>query len=132
MSWEYYLPKYEPTESDPWSLLAFTPNVIGTFTYREELCFYGCKPGHGNPAIMNPLYESIEQSNLLTTYSATNPWDDFAEATAFWAATSRYPTKYEAVLPNGDVYNLTEKYQRNIRYQPKREWLENFYLKFNN
>ncbi|MGZ3798435.1 MAG: hypothetical protein ACXVB1_18850 [Pseudobdellovibrionaceae bacterium] len=132
MSWEYYLPKYEPTESDPWSLLAFTPNAIGTFTYREELCFYGCKPGHGNPAIMNPLYESIEQSNLLTTYSATNPWDDFAEATAFWAATSRYPTKYEAVLPNGDVYNLTEKYQRNIRYQPKREWLENFYLKFNN
>ncbi|MGZ3781592.1 MAG: hypothetical protein ACXVCY_13150 [Pseudobdellovibrionaceae bacterium] len=132
LSWEHYLPKYERTENDPWSLLAFKPNAIGAFSHREELCFYGCAPTHGNPTIMKPLYDSISQSNLLTTYSATNPWDDFAEATAFWAATSRYPTKYEVILPNGDVYNLAEKYQHNIRYQSKREWLENFYLKFNN
>lgn len=131
LSWEYTLPKYEPTESDPWALLAFKPNTLGTFIFREVLCFYGCTTKYGNPGIMKPLYDSIEQSNLLTTYSATNPWDDFAEATAFWAATWRYPIYYEVRLPNGEVYNLAEKYKHNIKYQPKREWLENFYLKYN-
>lgn len=129
-SWDFMLPNYESNDNDPWGLLAFIPNATGSFLYREELCFYGCREGHGNPTLMQDLYSSIQKSTLLTTYSATNPWDDFAEATAFWAAASKYPTQYEVILPSGEKFDLADKYKNSSLFKQKREWLEQFYFKF--
>ena len=78
---------------------------------------------------MSPLYSSIDQSNFLTSYSATNAYDDFAEGTAFWAA-SFYHFSYVITLPTGEHFDLLEKYRHSLAYQPKREWLENFYGEF--
>ena len=119
-SWESLLPKYEDTEADPWGLLAYLPNASGAFAHRDELCFYGCQASHGTPGLMRSLYDSIDQSNLLTT-----------EATAFWASTSRFETVYKISLPDGAAYDLAQKFRVRPNYAPKREWLEKFYAPFN-
>lgn len=126
LSWDFLLPLYEPTAADPWGLNAWQLNSLGQFTDRNELCFYACAPSHGSVHKMVGLYNSLQQSNLLTTYSATNSYDDFAEATAFWAM-APYKAKYVVSLPSGERHDLVDKFQNSVAYSSKRKWLENFY-----
>jgi hypothetical protein len=129
LSWAKVYPKREATEEDPWNLRAAVPNDDGRFAHREELCFYGCRPAHGKPELMAPLYASHYDSNFITTYAATNVWDDFAETVAFYSGTRYTDSHYDLVLPDGTTYDLADKYKNSTHFRAKREWVERFFQK---
>lgn len=126
LSWKAFYPQYKPTDEDPWGLSYYEPNKEASFAHRDQLCFYGCKPGHGSPELAPELYKELERSSLLTTYSATNAYDDFAEALAFYVSTQAAPWSYQVILTSGENYDLAQKFLHAPQYQAKREWLEQF------
>ncbi len=131
LSWKSQKMDYSfpyPAE-DPWGLMQWELLPDAIFQHRIELCFYACPANHGAPEKMFPLYESLQASSLLTTYSATNPWDDFAEAVAFYAGVEYADMQYMVRLPSGHVFDLTEKYKNSEIYRLKREWLEHFFAR---
>lgn len=132
LSWSFSHPQQGQTPEDPWGLSAWVPNASAAFDHRMELCFYGCPEGHGRPELMAPLYESLHQGSFLTTYSATNSWDDFAETVAFYAGTRYTSLRYAAVLPSGARFDLVEKYLHSESFRAKREWVERFFEKLEN
>jgi hypothetical protein len=132
LSWSFSYPQKGQTPEDPWGLSAWEPNASAAFDHRSELCFYGCADGRGKPELMEPLYASLHQGSFLTTYSATNSWDDFAETVAFYAGTRYTNLSYTAVLPSGTRFDLVEKYLHSESFRAKREWVERFFEKLEN
>lgn len=127
LSWIGQTKGYENSPSDPWGLMGATPNASGSFAHREELCFYACAATHGTPSLMRALYDSLDASSFLTTYSTTNPWDDFAESTAFYAGTTYAQLRYNVRLPDGSNYDLSDKYLHAPAFAAKRAWIERFF-----
>lgn len=129
LSWRSYDHLYPdpPPASDPWALQQYQPLADADFLHRDQLCFYACPAGHGSKQKMEALYLSLQSSTLLTTYSATNPWDDFAEFVAFYAGVQRGPMRYDVLLPSGLRYDLASKFLHDPRLTAKRSWLEEFF-----
>ncbi|MBO9668633.1 MAG: hypothetical protein J7501_17680, partial [Bdellovibrio sp.] len=58
-----------------------SPLLEKDFYGRNRLCFYRCKTFMTNDEMLK-LYQGLAASDFISTYAATNPLDDFAEA---WA-----------------------------------------------
>lgn len=127
LSWSKSYPNKETPADDPWRLTLWVPNESAAFANRNQLCFYACPEGHGTPSLMLPLYTDIQAGSFLTTYSATNAWDDFAETVAFYAGTRYTNMQYKVKLPTETEFDLSEKYLSADQFRSKREWVENFF-----
>jgi len=127
LSWSKSYQNKEIPADDPWGLSLWVPNESAAFVNRGELCFYGCPAGHGTPSLMLGLYTDLQAGTFLTSYSATNAWDDFAEAVAFYAGTRYTNMQYKVKLPDETEFHLAEKYLNSDQFRAKREWVENFF-----
>ncbi len=69
------------------------PKDINDFPLRKNLCFYSCeKPMSKND--INTLYSDLWKTTYISTYAATNPYDDFADSFAYYLMSDRLEFSY--------------------------------------
>lgn len=127
---EDYMTKCQPkivagswTDFDWESPVSVRPNR--NFPLRDKLCFYGCKE-HLDSSTQAPLlYDGLAKSSFASTYAATNPMDDFAEA---WAARWVVEHQKADILLHGapSVTISTKEFYNSERFKEKREFIERF------
>jgi hypothetical protein len=127
---EYYeIQKNLLPEVDSWSSLSWKnglePNDKNMFPLWNRLCFYYCK-GREKLKLeeMNEFYFQFDRTNFVTTYAATNPYDDFAESTAFYfMANADYDLQYR-IHTGKAIFFLEWRWDQSIK---KNNWIELFY-----
>lgn len=69
------------------------PKDINDFPLRKSLCFYDCeRPMSKND--INTLYSDLWKTTYISTYAATNPYDDFADSFAYYLMSDRLEFSY--------------------------------------
>lgn len=116
-------------EVDSWGAFSWKnplePNQQNMFPLWKKLCFYGCDDRDiMKPADMFDFYFQFDRTNFVTTYAATNPWDDFAESTTFYfMANADYDLQYR--VSTGKAIFFWE--WRWDQFTKKNNWIELFY-----
>ncbi len=112
-----------------WSALswqnALEPDKQNMFPFWSKMCFYGCE---GKESIslkeMPDFYFQFDQTNFVSTYAATNPFDDFAESTAFYfMANADYGMQYR-VSTGKAIFFWDWRWHQLTK---KNNWIELFY-----
>ncbi|QLY25676.1 hypothetical protein [Bdellovibrio sp. KM01] len=127
---EYYaLQKKFLPEMDSWSSLSwkngYEPNDQNMFPLWSRLCFYYCE-GRTKLQLseMHDFYLQFDRTNFVTTYAATNPYDDFAESTAFYfMANADFDLQYR-ILTGKAVFFWDWRWHQ---FTKKNNWIELFY-----
>ncbi|WP_413586031.1 hypothetical protein [Bdellovibrio sp. HCB274] len=82
--------KHQYPVEDSWGYLSWKnasqPNEKNMFPLYSKLCFYRCKETL-KLSDMDEFYQQFDQTDFVSAYAATNPWDDFAESMAFYVMT---------------------------------------------
>lgn len=116
-------------EKGTWGSLSWatdrTPLERNRFPFRKGLCFYGCGMEGMTRAAAPDLYEGLARSEFLSTYAATNPWDDFADSLAYYLMRERLGTGYVLRTAQGREYDIMAKIDA-PQFQPKRAYIEAF------
>ncbi len=95
------------------------------FTLRPELCFYWCNGKFIGLEKLPETYLGLAQTDFISTYAATNPWDDFADSLAYFVMSLNFPFSYVIQIPNGSNYNIIEKLHSH-KFTKKYDYLKNF------
>ena len=114
---------------ESWGALSWirtaTPRARNEFANRKGLCFYWCK---GNPlpaSAMQQVYADLHyQTDFLSTYATTQPWDDFADSLAYVLAVDGLGASYRLRTPHGS-YDVGAKV-RSRRFAGKRAYIRRF------
>lgn len=103
---------------DTWSSLSWdtmkAPSRQNRFPYRPGLCFYGCDGEAMSKAVVSELYRGLAGSNFISTYAATNPFDDFAESLAYFLMERELGATYQVYTGQGEAYDIMMKLQSSI------------------
>jgi len=83
------------------------------FNFRHRLCFYRCSEKL-NIGAVNAIYPGLSNTNFISTYGATNPWDDFAEALAYWVADKYLNAQSHILLKNGYKFDIMSHLHSNL------------------
>ena len=121
-----YMRKHIPAPAS-WSALSWSnsidPKPSFDFPLHEKLCFYDCQNNGLSLQQMPEFYRQLNAVEFITTYAAVNPWEDFAESSAFHYLSQQAGFEYHLKDPNA-TYFLNRKW---YAMKDKREWIENFY-----
>lgn len=110
-----------------WSKISWSfdqPKDLNRFPLWNQLCFYNC--GHNDHiplAQMNAFYDQLYNSSFVTTYSAVNSSEDFAESFAFYLLSQDPAFKFYIETPQ-ITYMAHIKW---LELDKKRGWLERFF-----
>ncbi len=115
---------------DSWSGISWItdkqPKIQNDFSNRAKLCFYMCDsgviPDQDIPQVYQDLYD---KTDFISLYSATNPWDDFADSLAYYLMDKYLRTTYAADTKQGASYDIINKLHSPL-FQSKYKYLENF------
>lgn len=126
---ENLYPECEVKENS-WSAISWItdrqPKMQNDFPNRTKLCFYMCEsgiiPSHDIPQVYQSLYD---QTDFISLYSATNPWDDFADSLAYFLMDKYLRTTYSADTKQGASYDVVNKLHSPL-FQSKYKYLEDF------
>lgn len=94
------------------------PFANATFYKRDDFCFYNCQQ-FLNPSDAKQIYSSLQQSAFVSSYSASNPWEDFAE---FWAWRMMLEFKspdYKITVPGAGTFNMMPAFAQNAKIKQK-------------
>ncbi len=95
------------------------------FPHRKDLCFYDCKGKKIPSAGQGPLYEALHtRTPFLSTYSVTEPWDDFADSVAYIVAHKQLKSNYD-LYADGKQYSTMAKISAPI-FKPKYDYITRF------
>ncbi len=96
------------------------------FSSREKLCFYLCKEEHIKKEETAQLYEELYfNTPFLSTYSAIQPWDDFADSLAYFLLHRYLQTPYLLKTGQGEEYDIMEKLQSE-KFRSKYQFIDEF------
>ncbi len=117
-------------DGSSWSGLSWTTNLTPKaefdFSLRSKLCFYGCTAENKLSVTDVPLvYESLSKTNFISTYAATNPYDDFAESLAYYVIDQKLNSSYVLDTKQNQTYDSMIKLKDPI-FKSKYEYIENF------
>lgn len=123
----------EPKECEflpgTWGALSWktdrTPLPEQDFAGRKGFCFYGCGAATTSRTQARDMYRGLFDSSFINAYAATNPFDDFADALAYYAAASYLKQNVWIDDGQGTRYDLTMKL-KSERFRSKLEYLEKF------
>ncbi|MDD4976370.1 MAG: hypothetical protein PHY93_18575 [Bacteriovorax sp.] len=101
------------------------PKPINEFQNRSGLCFYVCEGKTLNKADVPGLYESLLKTDFVSTYSATQIWDDFAESLAYFTIDQKLASRYMLNTKQGKYYDSISKLSSPI-FATKSQYLKNF------
>ncbi len=110
-----------------WSKLSWEtsakPLATSDFAHRSQLCFYNCKQPIASADAM-VLYQGLEQSDFISSYGSTNPWDDFAEVVSIWAA-DKYISGAISIHVLGSAPINIINHLHSVHMKLKKEYVEN-------
>lgn len=95
------------------------------FKNRSGLCFYSCDNQFISFDVIESLYDDLYKSTFISTYAATNSWDDFAEGLSYYLMDKYLATSYYIQLKNGKKYDMMKKL-KSPQYAEKYEYIKNF------
>ena len=108
-----------------------TPSWAEKFPLVSQLCFYDCKKTI-SPLLIKQVYQELNNTDFITSYSASNYFEDFAEAGTIWAFENyKIPYIYQIKGPDKKVYFDATKQFRSPNFQAKKEWLDKFFAREN-
>ena len=100
-------------------------NSESDFKNRESLCFYACAGNTLNKTDVSDLYKLLLRKNFISTYAATNPWDDFAESLAYYMLDKNLNAQYVLDTKQGQYYDSISKLSDPI-FNVKLKFIEDF------
>ena len=117
-------------EENSWSALSWatnlTPKVEFNFSLRSKLCFYFCNAENKLSVVdVHLVYESLSKKNFISTYAATNPYDDFADSLAYYVIDQKLNSSYVLDTKQNQTYDSMTKLKDPI-FRSKYEYIENF------
>ncbi len=92
------------------------------FPHRTELCFYGCEGKFIAPSAIGDLYSKLYESEFISIYASTQPWDDFADSLAYFLMNRNLDTQYVIKTSKGHTFDIMEKV-RSQRWAKKYEYI---------
>lgn len=102
-----------------------TPRSDDRFPYRRGLCFYTCNGEAMTRVAVPELYSGLIGSGFISTYAASNPFDDFADSLAYYLMDKNLGTTYEIDTRQGKTYNIMAKLKSG-RFEHKYKYIEKF------
>ncbi len=118
------------SEKDSWTSLSWEshkkPKPENDFFKIEGLCFYACEKTFVGQNDVNPLYQGFHQSNFISLYAATGPWDDWADSVAYYMMDLHLKARYSINTGQGATYDIMEKLHSD-RMETKHEYLRQFF-----
>lgn len=87
-----------------------TPRPEFEFPERKKLCFYWCKDSYLGAQDADSLYDHLfSGTNFISTYAATNPYDDFADSVAYYLTDLHLGSRYVIVAGSGQAFDSMAK-----------------------
>ena len=109
-----------------WSTM-FKAIPAQNFSGREKLCFYRCESFIEKSAI-DDLYLGLDKSNFISTYAASNPYDDFAESVAYYAAARNLKAEINLHTNEQTKYDLIQKLN-SAQFSSKLDYVDKMFAK---
>jgi hypothetical protein len=110
-----------------WSKLSWansdSPLASATFLKRDDFCFYNCS-SYLDPRDAKAIYSSLAQSSFVTTYAASNPYEDFAENWAWHMMEQNKNPDYQITVPGEGVVDMNQVFKANAKIQKKIEFID--------
>lgn len=125
------VPESEECELAPnsWGALSWQttlkPKPEYEFNNRAGLCFYDCKTHTLSPNDVPDLYSRLSQTNFISTYATTQPWDDFADSFAYYLVAKNLNISYIINTQQGQSYDIIQKLKSPI-FVEKYGFIESF------
>ena len=117
-------------QSTAWNQISWqsddSPLATATFFKRDDFCFYNCR-SYLKPADAKQIYSSLQQSSFVTSYSSSNPWEDFAE---FWAWRLMLEFKnpnYEITVPGEGTFKMMPVFKQNAKIAEKLKFVQDLW-----
>ena len=122
ISWEKEL-HYIPDDINEFGTIEGVPLKENRFLDWKKLCFYTCNKGdYIIESNINKLYQEMFSGSFISTYSSTNPHEDFAESLAYYTIFEH--SDFEVVLDTGQCQTIDIKeYFYSDKFKKKREWI---------
>jgi hypothetical protein len=95
------------------------------FQERSGLCFYNCEAGSLSRGQVPQVYMSLADTSFISTYAATNPWDDFADSLAYFLMDQKLGTTYSLDTRQGDLYDIMAKLNSRV-FSKKHYYISEF------
>jgi len=96
------------------------------FENRGRLCFYWCSSNYMSQALVPSVYKGLASVNFMSLYAATNPWDDFADSTAYYLMSQKLDAEYWIETKTGKNYDIIRKLYSPLMKE-KLSYLKKFY-----
>lgn len=98
---------------------------LNEFAHRTELCFYWCDGKNLDPALAPQIYPNLYNTDFISIYATTQPWDDFADSLAYFMMNQNLNTKYQIETSNSLNFDIMTKLKSQIWFN-KYNYIENF------
>ena len=113
---------------DSWGAIGwsdtFFPKPESRFSYRLNLCFYFCNGEAMTKEAVPELYRGLAHSNFISTYGATNAFDEFADTLAYYLL-DKNGYSYELHTGQGESYDIMAKLNSQ-RMAGKHQYIKDF------
>ncbi len=105
------------------------PEWVALYPWLSQMCYYSCTKTIA-PANIPDVYSELSKSGLLTSYSARDPMEDFAEASMIHSLKkAALPFSYFILGAGGaTLYDFDTQWVA-PQVQAKRLWLEKFFAR---
>ncbi|MBO9667956.1 MAG: hypothetical protein J7501_14230 [Bdellovibrio sp.] len=116
-------------EMDSWGAFSWKnglePNDKNKYPLWDRLCFYDCDSVERlQLSEMHDFYSQLDRTNFVSTYASVNPYEDFAESTAFYFMTDNVYDLEFRVSTGKTIYFWEWKWSQLTK---KNNWIELFY-----
>lgn len=104
------------------------PNPDNDFINRSGLCFYNCGQSYLSENVIPQIYSNLYLSQFISSYAATQPWDDFADSLAYYVIDKNLHADY-SVQTSAKIdavsYDIMSKLHSDV-FASKYNYIENF------
>jgi hypothetical protein len=101
------------------------PRPENRFPGQDDFCFYACdETNQIDPKFTSILYSGLIKSNYISSYAASNPWDDWAETFASYLAYEDGSMQLR-LQTGGRRFNIRRHFYSEVM-QSKREYVQRF------
>lgn len=118
---------------DSWGAIGWSdtslPKPDSRFSYRKNLCFYFCDGEAMTKEAVPELYRGLARSSFISTYGATNAFDEFADTLAYYLLDEN-GYSYELHTGQGEAYDIMAKLNSQ-RMAAKRQYIVDFLARSN-
>jgi hypothetical protein len=100
-----------------------TPLAGYEYYMREFFCFYGCS-SHIDMKHATNIYQSMQQSAFITSYSGVNPMEDFAEFWAWYVMIHYKDPHFKITVPGESEIDMNLAFTQNPKIMRKLEYID--------